>query len=230
MNEDNETKYFTKTLLLEAINAAKREGRRCIIPKDLIMACDDDFIFVVHRAYFHNKHEMRLSLAIDFTPQIHMIDVGMTRYNSLPVSRTDRFGNILFENVETTTKKRPYGAGREFEEKFRIKPLRKFNFRKMVLDAYESKCCICDVGAPLVAAHIVPVAKGGRDTIDNGILLCKNHDHLFEFGQIQITPDGEIICENDSLCSVDKMRYPYASHLYPLPDNFRRKIELLNQK
>ena len=32
----------------------------------------------------------------------------------------------------------------------------------------------------LRAAHIVPVAKGGSDEIENGLCLCTNHEIAFD--------------------------------------------------
>ena len=230
MSKYTKTKYFTKELLLEAIDAAKRENRHRIIQKELILSCDDDFVFVVHKAYYHNKNEMRLLITIDYSADIHMIDVGMARYDSLPISITDSDGNVYLEAPGETNKRRPYGKGREFEEKIRTKPLRKSNFRKTVIEAYGNQCALCAVTNPLVAAHIVPVAAGGKDTIDNGILLCKNHDHLFEFGKIRISPEGNITCESDDMCEESKMRYPDDIEFHPSPDNFKQKLELLTEK
>ena len=224
------TKYFTKELLLEAIDAAIRENRHRVIQKDLIMNCDDGFIFVVHQAYYHNKNEMRLLITIDYSADIHMIDVGMARYRSLPISITDSDGNVYLEAPEVTNRRRPYGEGRAFEETIRTKPLRKSNFRKTVIEAYGNQCALCTVTNPLVAAHIVPVTAGGKDTVDNGILLCKNHDHLFEFGKIRISPEGNLTCESDAMCEVSRMRYPDNIGFHPSPDNFRRKLELLTEK
>lgn len=230
MSQYTETKYFTKELLLDAIDAAKRENRSRIIQKERIMNCDDNFIFVVHQSYYHNKNEMRLFISIDYTANIHIIDVGMARYNSLPISKTDSDGIVYLESLEDTDKRQPYGKGREFEEKVRIKPLRKSKFRKIVTEAYGNQCALCTISNPLVAAHIVPVANGGRDTIDNGILLCRNHDHLFEFGKIRISPDGGVACDRDDMCETSRIRYPNNIKFHPSPDNFKRKLALLTEK
>jgi len=76
----------------------------------------------------------------------------------------------------------------------------------------------------------VPVSSGGKDSIDNGILLCRNHDHLFEFGKIKIGPEGRISCDNEKTCEVLKMRFPSNVKYHPSPDNFKRKLELLSNK
>ena len=228
MSQYTETKYFTKELLLQAIDAVMREHRSHIIPKELIMDCPDDFIFVVHNARYHNRNEMRLLITIDYTSKIYTIDVGMARYNSLPISRTYPDGTVYLESAEETDKRRPYGKGRDFEEKFQKKPLRKPNFRKLIIEAYGGQCALCEISEPLVAAHIVPVNSGGTDAIDNGILLCKNHDHLFEFGKIQISPDGDITCDSKDMCKLSRIRYPDNIKFHPSPANFKRKLDLLS--
>lgn len=224
-----ETRYFTKSMLLEAIDAAIRENRSRVIPKDLIINSPDEFIFVVHKALYHNKNEMRLMITIDFTGKPYLLDVGMTRFHALPISKTYPDGNIILESPEVTKQKRPYGEGREFEEKLQTKPIRKSTFRKTVIEAYEGQCALCTIKDPVVAAHIVPVANGGADTIQNGILLCKNHDHLFEHGKIKISPSGNIDYDSENACNVTKIRYPVNVDHYPAPENFRKKLELVRK-
>jgi len=61
-------------------------------------------------------------------------------------------------------------------------------FRHAVLDAYNNQCAICHCKEKklLQAAHIVPVAKGGSDSVSNGICLCANHHLMFDSGLIKI--------------------------------------------
>ena len=54
-----------------------------------------------------------------------------------------------------------------------------------MLKKYHSKCCLCGVDddALLVASHIKPWAKSDEHEkldLDNGLLLCPNHDKLFD--------------------------------------------------
>ncbi|MEA2063892.1 MAG: HNH endonuclease, partial [Gemmatimonadota bacterium] len=46
----------------------------------------------------------------------------------------------------------------------------------------------------LVASHIIPWSKDPQNRLNpkNGILLCRNHDKLFEEGQIRINIDYSI--------------------------------------
>lgn len=76
---------------------------------------------------------------------------------------------------------------------------RKQIFRKKVLDVYENQCaiCRCTESKILEAAHIISVADGGSDDINNGICLCRNHHRMF---------DEKLICIN-----FDTLRLDYVS-------------------
>jgi len=61
-------------------------------------------------------------------------------------------------------------------------------FRDALLIAYGSTCAISgtEVVETLQAAHINPVAKGGRHAVSNGILLRADLHTLFDYGYITI--------------------------------------------
>ncbi|MDG0059013.1 HNH endonuclease [Priestia sp. P5] len=70
-------------------------------------------------------------------------------------------------------------------------------FKKGLL-AIENKCRLCGVTNEqfLVASHIKPWNEANhqeRLDIDNGLLLCPNHDALFDKGYISFDTDGKII-------------------------------------
>lgn len=79
-------------------------------------------------------------------------------------------------------------------------------FRKRLLKRYEG-CCPCGLRNPelLIASHIRPWKNSeGNAKVDaeNGLLLCPNHDKLFDKGFITFSDDGEImiskkLSEND---------------------------------
>ncbi len=63
-------------------------------------------------------------------------------------------------------------------------------------------CCLCYVNNNklLIASHIKPWSlSDGNEKLDenNGLLLCPNHDKLFDTGMISFDDDGKIIISNE---------------------------------
>ncbi len=70
-------------------------------------------------------------------------------------------------------------------------------FREKLLHRY-SNCCLCKVKhtSMLKASHIKPRAESSPNEkldVDNGFLLCPNHDALFDGGLISFNNNGEIL-------------------------------------
>lgn len=81
-------------------------------------------------------------------------------------------------------------------------------YRNLLLNKYK-KCCLCGVqnDAFLIASHIKPWAKCDENEkvdVNNGLLLCPNHDALFDGGYISFEDDGSIIISKE-LDEVDEM-------------------------
>ncbi|SEW21155.1 HNH endonuclease [Ruminococcaceae bacterium KH2T8] len=75
-------------------------------------------------------------------------------------------------------------------------------FRSLLLRRY-GRCCLCGVDefGLLVASHIKPWAASEpkeKTDVNNGLLLCPNHDRLFDKGYISFNDDGTILI-SDSL-------------------------------
>ncbi len=75
-------------------------------------------------------------------------------------------------------------------------------FRDKLLNKYH-KCCICGIvnNKLLIASHIKPWSEceNGQERTDfesNGLLLCPNHDKLFDKGYITFNDDGTINISN----------------------------------
>ena len=90
-------------------------------------------------------------------------------------------------------------------------------FRDFLLKRYK-KCCLCGVEnhALLTASHIKPWAESESKEqldVDNGFLMCPNHDKIFDKGYITFDDDGKIIIsdrltENDrELLNVDSRKH-----------------------
>lgn len=81
-------------------------------------------------------------------------------------------------------------------------------FRERLLTK-NKKCCLCGVCNPelLVASHIKPWAiSSPEEKLDdnNGLLMCPNHDKLFDKGLISFDSDGNILI-SDKLSDTDKI-------------------------
>jgi putative restriction endonuclease len=65
------------------------------------------------------------------------------------------------------------------------------SFRILVTDAYQRRCGITGekILPVLQAAHIRPVAQGGRHRVQNGLLLRSDFHTLFDQGYLTVTPD-----------------------------------------
>ncbi|MGG0847894.1 HNH endonuclease [Peribacillus simplex] len=75
-------------------------------------------------------------------------------------------------------------------------------FKKILLEI-EKKCKLCSVSDKrfLVASHIKPWSQSNHNErldVNNGLLLCPNHDALFDKGYISFDEDGVILI-SDSL-------------------------------
>lgn len=80
-------------------------------------------------------------------------------------------------------------------------------FRKALLDS-RGKCQICGIDIPelLIASHIKPWAISDDDEkvdVNNGLLLCANHDRLFDRNLISFDKEGKLIISN----VIDKNAY-----------------------
>ena len=80
-------------------------------------------------------------------------------------------------------------------------------FRDLLLKRY-NKCCLCGLAnnTLLIASHIKPWAESEpkeKLDVDNGFLMCPNHDKVFDKGYITFDDDGKIII-SDTLSDDDK--------------------------
>ncbi len=71
--------------------------------------------------------------------------------------------------------------------------IRDRKFEEAIKSVYD-RCAICNFQYDYIidAAHIIPVAKGGMDTYDNGLGLCPNCHRMYDKGLILVDGEGEI--------------------------------------
>lgn len=87
-------------------------------------------------------------------------------------------------------------AGMERERMIRVRVNQQF-FRKMVLAAYDNRCCVTGLPVPelLVASHIIPWARDVKNRLNplNGLCLNAFHDRAFDKGLIGISGEYTLL-------------------------------------
>ncbi|WP_413541875.1 HNH endonuclease [Brachybacterium squillarum] len=68
-------------------------------------------------------------------------------------------------------------------------------FRNLLLQELDHVCELPGCGISSVevleAAHIWPDSEGGEPTLDNGLLLCRNHHRAMDAGLLRYDSEGE---------------------------------------
>jgi putative restriction endonuclease len=105
-----------------------------------------------------------------------------------------------------------------------------WKFRRRVLDAYESTCCITGIQSSfkstspgLESIHICWPQAGGNDEESNGILMNTFHAKLFALGMIGITNNFELIVSPqlqtngslDKFSQRTRLRLPHERNHWP---------------
>lgn len=114
-------------------------------------------------------------------------------------------------------------------------------FKRRLLKRYSNKCCLCGVQGEdmLIASHIKPWSEADMDErvdVNNGLLLCPNHDWLFDKGYISFDDDGKIIISeklneiNQILMNVDRKRSINMSEKTKAYMEYHREILLKNNR
>jgi putative restriction endonuclease len=132
-------------------------------------------------------------------------------------------------------------AARTIERILVNRTIRDAAFRRAVLDAYEDTCAVTGLRmvngggkAEAQAAHIVPVAEGGPDVVQNGLALSATAHWLFDRHLITIGEDWRLLVSHNkvpaplrALFSPQEMRIklPQDRSLWPHPQFVARHRE-----
>lgn len=79
-------------------------------------------------------------------------------------------------------------------------------FRAQVIRAYETRCCVCELGHAelLDAAHIIPDRNElGIPSVRNGLAMCKIHHAAFDSNILGVSPDLHVAIREDLLQEAD---------------------------
>lgn len=110
-------------------------------------------------------------------------------------------------------------------------------FRTMVLNNYNTKCCITGIDIPelLVASHIIPWSQNEKERLNprNGLCLNALHDKAFDRGYLTITPEYEIkistsILSNPNDNSINDYFLRYEKQKIKVPEKFVPSKEFLD--
>ena len=176
----SDDRYFSK---YKVRNKTSDEYRnRCFkIPYDV-----DEFKYVMDYflRYDENWLNREIETVIDTAEQEDVLKVQL-----------DNSVDEIDKEIET---KQLQGEEREALIKVRVN---QSAFRKLLMRRY-THCCLCDVDdeSLLVASHIKPWAKSNsaeKVDVNTGLLLCPNHDKLFDRGYISFDNGGHIVISDE---------------------------------
>lgn len=176
----SDDRYFSK---YKVRNKTSDEYRnRCFkIPYDV-----DEFKYVMD--YFLRYDENWLNREIETV-------IDTAEQEDVLKAQLDNSVDDIDKEIET---KQLQGEEREALIKVRVN---QSAFRKLLMRRY-THCCLCDVDdeSLLVASHIKPWAKSNQAEkvdVNNGLLLCPNHDKLFDRGYISFDNGGHIVISDE---------------------------------
>ena len=96
-------------------------------------------------------------------------------------------------------------------------------FRRNVLRAYESRCCVCgydlrlgNLLAGIEAAHIMWHHAGGPDIESNGLALCTLHHKVFDLGGFTIDADEWTLVFSQEISGENQRDWLLGFHGKPL--------------
>ncbi|WP_304164922.1 HNH endonuclease [Phenylobacterium aquaticum] len=119
--------------------------------------------------------------------------------------------------------------------------IRDANFRRQICEAYEDRCAVTGLKiingggkSEVQAAHIVPVADGGPDVVQNGLALSGTVHWLFDRHLISLTDSYELLVAHNRVPSellplfarqMDRIHLPKDERLRPHPSYMARHRE-----
>ena len=144
----------------------------------------------------------------------------------LPISREDQSNYAGFSDAEQAIFERP------IVERLIARPFREAAFVGAVKDAYENTCAMTGLKiingggrAEVQAAHIMPVADNGPDSVRNGLALSGTIHWMFDRHLISIDDDFSLLVARekvpdtiDRMLNVDRrLRLPNRAEFRPYP-------------
>lgn len=174
----------------------------------------DDSEFVLNGETYQNYgNYMELELSEKYDISRFHIDIlvanglkgriqGPRRVNELETLLNTNNGAWIEEIDNTASETMLIGKEKDVIIKARVN---QSVYREMLLSKHK-KCCLCGVtdSRLLIASHIKPWSQSNSEEkvdVYNGLLLCPNHDKVFDSGLITFNNQGEIIISNELSCN-----------------------------
>lgn len=142
---------------------------------------------------------------------------GQYSFKYLPVYDKN-YDKVIEETQKIEKEVEPLNIDEESKKAIVNIRINQGKFRDLLLKRYNNKCCLCAIKNQkfLIASHIKPWAKSEpkeKADINNGFLMCPNHDRLFDKGYITFDDDGKIII-SDRLTENDRVSFNIDSSMY----------------
>ncbi len=170
----------------------------------------DDSKFVLNGENYQNYgNYMELELLEEYEAERFHIDVlianglkgrvqGPRRVNELDLFLNKNNNEWVYEIDDIVSQSILVGKEKEIIVKARVN---QSLYRDMLLKKYK-KCCLCGVAESmvLIASHIKPWSQCTlEEKVDehNGLLLCPNHDKVFDRGLITFSKNGNIMISSE---------------------------------
>ncbi len=154
-------------------------------------------------------------------------------WGTFVVESSKALGQIIPEQEDYPKAEIKNYSGHTKETKINARIGQQF-FRKSVLSAYNSKCCISGLSMPklLVASHIVPWREDTENRLNpsNGLCLSVLHDKAFDMGLIAIQDDMTIIISEKDMTSDEFYKSTikrYEGKTISCPDKFKPSSDFL---
>ena len=162
-----------------------------------------------------------------------IVATGLSDPDEWP-QRTDSIDGAHSPDAMEEPEQAPYLAGayeRPIISQTINRPFREAKFRQHVRKIYDRTCAFTGLrlinggGRPEVeAAHIIPVERGGNDSVQNGIALSGTVHWMFDRGLLSLSDEYRILCSRQLNADVSHLlvsdmiaRVPSEKRLRPHP-------------
>ena len=153
-----------------------------------------------------DQFKLLVSTIQNYNPDFDLSLCGIDEKSSTKNARTSQDRKIALESQKIEKEIKAFNLKGKERQSFVKVRVNQGEYRKRLLSLYDH-CCLCGVSDSrlLIASHIKPWIdsdENEKTDVFNGLLLCPNHDKLFDSGFITFD-DGKKIVVSDQLSESD---------------------------